>query len=256
MLLKSNIDQEEDSILGLSTVMVAKKVKELIKKDDQTIADIKGARLEMLKSHYKNYVDDAKEYEFNEAYLLRLSRNYIKDMYLLKIRGVFHHLNAKVDFINVNFLYIKRIIIKNRIEDTQLRVESYQCAFNLTKPTFYMTGIDHKIPYTPIRTDNGVVYLNKHNVKSLMLREEVHKLCDGTLMKARKNLQRMLDENILGHGNKNMKVRGWTMKDIKRSKAIMEKIKKTFKHRANKKARRVCWTKPKTIDLRSFVRPE
>nr|GEV18916.1 hypothetical protein [Tanacetum cinerariifolium] len=173
---------------------------------------------------------DAKEYEFNEAGLPRLSLNYIKDMYLLKIRGVFHHLNAEVDFINVNFLYIRRIVIKNRIEDIQLGVKSYQCTLNLTKLTFYMTRIYPKIPYTTIGIDKEVVYLNKHNIKSFMLREKVHKFCDGTLMKARKKLQRMLDENILGRGNKNMKGRGWTVKDIKRSEAMLEKIEKTFKH--------------------------
>ncbi|GKE51414.1 hypothetical protein Tco_1486570 [Tanacetum coccineum] len=72
----SNIDQDEDCILGLSTVTVAKKIKELIKKDEiflsadlfyagiqpainvpVTIADMEGAGLEMLKRQYKNYVE-------------------------------------------------------------------------------------------------------------------------------------------------------------------------------------------------------
>ncbi|GKE46635.1 hypothetical protein Tco_1477893, partial [Tanacetum coccineum] len=56
MLLKSNIDQDEDCILGLSTVTVAKKIKELIKKDELTIADLEGAGLEMLKRQYMNYI--------------------------------------------------------------------------------------------------------------------------------------------------------------------------------------------------------
>nr|GEX04815.1 hypothetical protein [Tanacetum cinerariifolium] len=57
MLLKSNIDQDEDCILGHSVVTVAKKIKELIKKDKLTIADLKGFRLEVLKRQYKNYVE-------------------------------------------------------------------------------------------------------------------------------------------------------------------------------------------------------
>ncbi|GJV40201.1 hypothetical protein Tco_1418641 [Tanacetum coccineum] len=56
ILLKSNIDQDEDCILGLSTVTVAKKIKELIKKVELTIADLEGAGLEMLKRQYMNYV--------------------------------------------------------------------------------------------------------------------------------------------------------------------------------------------------------
>nr|GEZ28199.1 hypothetical protein [Tanacetum cinerariifolium] len=57
MLLKSNIDQVEDHILGLSTVAVAKKIKELIKKDELTVADLEGVGLEMLRRQYKNDVE-------------------------------------------------------------------------------------------------------------------------------------------------------------------------------------------------------
>ncbi|GKA64828.1 hypothetical protein Tco_0764535 [Tanacetum coccineum] len=57
MLLMSNIDQNEDHILGPSTIAVAKKLKELIKKDKLTIADLEGAGLEKLKKQYKNDVE-------------------------------------------------------------------------------------------------------------------------------------------------------------------------------------------------------
>ncbi|GJU06918.1 hypothetical protein Tco_1123348 [Tanacetum coccineum] len=57
MLRESNIEQDENNIIRLSTVMVAKKVKELIKKDKLTITDLKGVGLEMLKSRYKNYIE-------------------------------------------------------------------------------------------------------------------------------------------------------------------------------------------------------
>ncbi|GJW63077.1 hypothetical protein Tco_0114961 [Tanacetum coccineum] len=64
ILSNSNVDQDEDSILRLSTVMVAKKLKELIKKDELTIADLEGVGLEMLKSCYKNDVE--LEYHVNQ----------------------------------------------------------------------------------------------------------------------------------------------------------------------------------------------
>ncbi|GKB84741.1 hypothetical protein Tco_0957013 [Tanacetum coccineum] len=66
MLFNSNIDQDK-------TVMVAKKIKELIKKDKLTIADLEGARLEILKNCYKNdveleyYVDQIKSAMLEEA---------------------------------------------------------------------------------------------------------------------------------------------------------------------------------------------
>ncbi|GJW64036.1 hypothetical protein Tco_0115920 [Tanacetum coccineum] len=57
MLLKSNIYQDEDCILGLLTFALAKKIIELIKKDELTIADLEGVGLVMLKRQYKNYVE-------------------------------------------------------------------------------------------------------------------------------------------------------------------------------------------------------
>ncbi|GJS41089.1 hypothetical protein Tco_0566132 [Tanacetum coccineum] len=198
-------------------VTVAKKIKELIKKDELTIADLEGAGLEMLKRQYKNYIEleyhvdqlkaavleeaqwsdgdndlsnkkvhlyqvnalngihhwddmqkdffkaemgnrsihkvysdkriitivsvdvkkkrgysfltsikvnrtDNKEYEFSYANLSRLSLNDIEDMYLVKVQGKLHHLKLEfeIDFINSLILYIKRVVIKNRIKDTHL----------------------------------------------------------------------------------------------------------------------------------------
>nr|GEV45939.1 hypothetical protein [Tanacetum cinerariifolium] len=66
-------------------------------------------------------------------------------------------------------------------------------------------GINHKIPYTTIGTERGVFYLNKYDVKFLMLRKEVHKFCNGTLVQVQENLLKMLNENRLGHDNMNLK---------------------------------------------------
>ncbi|GKD47311.1 hypothetical protein Tco_1271956, partial [Tanacetum coccineum] len=49
LLLKSNIYQNEDHILGPSTVAIAKKLKEIIQKDELIIGDLGGAGLETLK---------------------------------------------------------------------------------------------------------------------------------------------------------------------------------------------------------------
>ncbi|GJU48080.1 hypothetical protein Tco_1217635 [Tanacetum coccineum] len=57
LLLKSNIDRNEDHILGPSTIAIAKKIKEIIQKDELTISDLEDAGLEKLKLHYKNDVE-------------------------------------------------------------------------------------------------------------------------------------------------------------------------------------------------------
>ncbi|GKE71600.1 hypothetical protein Tco_1529672, partial [Tanacetum coccineum] len=205
MLLKSNIDQDEDCIIGLSAVTMAKKIKGLIKKDELTIADLEVLE-EAQWSDGDNDRIDNKEYEFSYVDLPRLNLNDVDDMYLLKVQGKLHHikLEFKIDFINALLLYIRRVVIKNRIGDLQLGVESYQHTLDLTKHKFYFLGIDHKIPYTTSGTENGVVYLNKHDMKSLMKLDEVHKFCDGNLLKVQENLLKMVNNNKLGRGSEKL----------------------------------------------------
>ncbi|GKD96246.1 hypothetical protein Tco_1380143 [Tanacetum coccineum] len=169
---------------------------------------------------------DKNEYEFSYADLPRLSLNDIKDMYLLK----------------------------NRVEDLQLGVESYQRTLNLTKPKLYFDGIDEKIPYTISGTKKGVVYLNQHNFRSLMKLNEVHKFCDGTLMKICDNLIEMVNKNELGRGNKRLKGRYWNDKDIKRTNEMLDKIDQTMKRMEQlRRFEEYVEGRPKTIDPRFYV---
>ncbi|GJS63703.1 hypothetical protein Tco_0678267 [Tanacetum coccineum] len=64
---------------------------------------------------------DDKEYELSYANLPRLSVNDVEDI---------------------------RTVIKKKVEDIQLGVESYQRTLNLTKPTMFFEGIDQRIPFT------------------------------------------------------------------------------------------------------------
>nr|GEV81729.1 hypothetical protein [Tanacetum cinerariifolium] len=99
----------------------------------------------------------------------------------------------------------ERTMIKNRVEDIQQGVESYQRTLNLTKLIMFFEGIDQRIPFTMTATYKGVVYLNQYNIKSLMKLSEVNKFSDGTLVKIQENLIEMLLKNKLGSGNKRMK---------------------------------------------------
>ncbi|GJU80681.1 hypothetical protein Tco_1283046 [Tanacetum coccineum] len=161
-----------------------------------------------------------------EINLRRLNLNDIEDMYLLKFQDKLHHLELefKKDFNNALLLLIRRTVIKNRVEDLQLGVESYQRTLNLTKPKLYFEGIDDRIQYTMSGAEKGIVYLNQHNRRSLIKLNEVHKLCDGTLMKIPENLIEMVTKNKLGLGNEKLKGRDWNEKDIKRSKEMLDKI--------------------------------
>ncbi|GJV48190.1 hypothetical protein Tco_1438402 [Tanacetum coccineum] len=276
LLLKSDIDQNDNHIRGPSTVTIANKLKALIQKDELTIPDLEGARLEKLKQQYKNNVEleyrmdqlkaamlsepkwnsdeddvskprlfkrnmskntkphpsfynndfyylvslstkekyttsltkhyaaryyiqgiedmisdrwckethcyyfealnvkrsDDNEYEFSYADLPRLILNNVEDMYLLQVQDKLHHLLLEFVeyFNNALLLFIRRVVIQNRVEDIQLGVESYQQTLNLTKPMI-----------------------------------EVKKSCDGTLMKIRGNLIDTVNTYKLAKGNRRLK---------------------------------------------------
>ncbi|GJR93843.1 retrovirus-related pol polyprotein from transposon TNT 1-94 [Tanacetum coccineum] len=97
---------------------------------------------------------DKKEYTFNYADLHRLNLNDIEDI----------------------------TVIKNRVEDLQFGVESYQRTLNLTKPKLYFEGIDDKIPYTMSRVEKG----NEKDIKRS--KEMLNKI--DQVMKHREQLRR------------------------------------------------------------------
>ncbi|GJS12804.1 hypothetical protein Tco_0407276 [Tanacetum coccineum] len=100
---------------------------------------------------------DDKEYEFSYADLPRLSVNDVEDMYLLQVQDKLHHILLKFvkDFNNALLMFIRRTVIKKRVEDIQLEVESYQRTLNLTKPTMFFEGINQRIPFTMTATHKG-----------------------------------------------------------------------------------------------------
>ncbi|GJX15790.1 hypothetical protein Tco_0216622 [Tanacetum coccineum] len=105
-------------------------------------------------------------------------------------------------------------------------------------------------------THKGVVYLNQHNVKSLMRLSEVKKICDGTLVKIRENMIDMVTKNKLGKENKRLKGRDWTNDDVVKSNEMVNKIDKTLKCREQlKRLEEYVRGRPKTVNPRTLVRP-
>nr|GEY75957.1 retrovirus-related Pol polyprotein from transposon TNT 1-94 [Tanacetum cinerariifolium] len=109
---------------------------------------------------------------------------------------------ADLPRLSVNDVEDIRTMIKNRVEDIQLGVESYQKPLNLTKPTMFFEGIDQRIPFKMTATHKEVVYLNQHNIKSYVKLSEVKKFSNGTLVKIQENWIDMLSKNKMGSGNK------------------------------------------------------
>nr|GEX57149.1 retrovirus-related Pol polyprotein from transposon TNT 1-94 [Tanacetum cinerariifolium] len=106
-----------------------------------------------------------------------------EDLYLLKLQGHLNHLppkDKKILTIAVN-LWTRHLVIKQRVEDFQLRIESYQTQLNLTKPRWDATGFEYKHDFTVIDSLRAITFRDKYGVQMIMLFNKIHKFSDGTL---------------------------------------------------------------------------
>ncbi|GJZ88010.1 hypothetical protein Tco_0659792 [Tanacetum coccineum] len=77
---------------------------------------------------------DYNEYKISEANFKNLHPNDFEDLYLLHLQRKLSHLSGadKVYLFNIVNLRIRNIVIRQRVEDLQLGIESYQTKLNLT----------------------------------------------------------------------------------------------------------------------------
>ncbi|GJY72169.1 retrovirus-related pol polyprotein from transposon TNT 1-94 [Tanacetum coccineum] len=114
------------------------------------------------------------------------------DMLLLVVQHKLLHLDGDVivDLAVALRMFTRSLIIKKRVEDVQLDVESYQKKLNITKPQKDFPGISANELYTPSFDPLEVIYEDLSNQKRLMRADELYKFSDGTLKK-------MLERRIL-----------------------------------------------------------
>nr|GEZ55834.1 hypothetical protein [Tanacetum cinerariifolium] len=72
-------------------------------------------------------------------------------------------------------------VIRKRVEDLQLGIESYQKQLNLTKPGWDAKGFEYKHDYTNIESPRVVVFSVCNNERKIMRFNEIYKFSDGTL---------------------------------------------------------------------------
>nr|GFA59064.1 hypothetical protein [Tanacetum cinerariifolium] len=77
--------------------------------------------------------------------------------------------------------WTRQLVIRQRVEDFQLGIESYQTQVNLTKPQWTATGFEYKHNYTVIKSSRAVIFWDKYGVQMMMRFNEIHKFSDGTL---------------------------------------------------------------------------
>ncbi|GJU75657.1 hypothetical protein Tco_1272727 [Tanacetum coccineum] len=116
-------------------------------------------RIEVFPMYGYNYMKkivlrraDLKEYVIAERDFKYLYPSDFEDLYLLNLQGHLNHLSPedkKILTTAVN-LWTRNLVIRQRVEDFQLGIESYQTQLNLTKPRWDAKGFEYKHDFTVI----------------------------------------------------------------------------------------------------------
>nr|GEW75926.1 hypothetical protein [Tanacetum cinerariifolium] len=156
-----------------------------------------------------------------------------EDLYLLNLQGHLNHLppkDKKILTTAVN-LWTRHLVIRQRIEDFQLGIKSYQTQLNLTKPRWDATGFEYKHVYMVIDSPRAVTFRDRYGVQMIMRFNEIQKFSDGTMQQIDEALDYRVKEFKVNRMNPGLNIRFWTKKDVDRSKEFMFAIQKRLKTR-------------------------
>nr|GEZ68632.1 hypothetical protein [Tanacetum cinerariifolium] len=156
-----------------------------------------------------------------------------EDLYLLNLQGHLNHLPPKDKRILSTAVnqWIRQLVIRQRVEDFQLGIESYQTQLNLTKPQWDAKGFEYKHDYTVIDSPRAVIFRDKYGVQMMMRLNEIHKFSDGKLQQIDEALDYRVKEFRINMMNPGLNTRFWTRKDVDRCKAFMSTIQRRLRLR-------------------------
>ncbi|GJW23723.1 hypothetical protein Tco_0034345 [Tanacetum coccineum] len=118
-----------------------------------------------------------------------LNKNGIEDMYLLCINDKVK-VYAQTGLLWSLSVFIRSIVIWERVHDFQIGVEIYQHKVNLTTPTITFLGIEkYKMFSIVSKPVYGIIYKNNKKEKRVMRHQEVHNICDATLKRVLEGLK-------------------------------------------------------------------
>ncbi|GKB86557.1 hypothetical protein Tco_0958829 [Tanacetum coccineum] len=132
-----------------------------------------------------------------------------EDLYLLHLQGKLNHLSGadKVHLFNAVNLWIRNIVIRQRMEDLQL---------------------DN---YTIVHKTRVVIYIDRNNQKKMMRETEVHKFSDGTLTRILEKMDFMVKDYKLFKFNPGMEHKILSEDDERRSQEFIKLIQRRLKTR-------------------------
>nr|GEZ35251.1 hypothetical protein [Tanacetum cinerariifolium] len=126
---------------------------------------------------------DLNKYVIAERDFKYLYPSDFEDLYLLNLQVHLNHLPPKDKKILTTAInqWTRQLVIRQRVEDFQLGIESYQTQLNLTKPQWMATSFEYKHDYTVIESPRAIIFRDKYRVQMMMRFNEIHKFSDGTL---------------------------------------------------------------------------
>nr|GEU74574.1 hypothetical protein [Tanacetum cinerariifolium] len=156
-----------------------------------------------------------------------------EDLYLLNLQGHLNHLPPKDKKILTTAVnqWTRQLVIRQRVEDFQLGIKSYQTQLNLTKPQWDATGFEYKHDYTVIDSPRAVIFRDKYGVQMMMCFNEIHKFSDGTLQQIDEALDYRVKEFRINRMTPGLNTRFWTRKDVDWCKAFMFAIQRHLRTR-------------------------
>ncbi|GJR78471.1 hypothetical protein Tco_0149256 [Tanacetum coccineum] len=132
------------------------------------------------------WIDDVSDFQEHTIAKKDFKKPYpsdFEDLNLLLLQGHLDHLLGldKRMLSTAVKLWTRNLVIRQRVEDLQLSIESYQIQLNLTKPGWDATRYEFKHDYTIIESPRAVVFPVDNNNRKIMRFNEIYKFNDGTL---------------------------------------------------------------------------
>ncbi|GKC93017.1 hypothetical protein Tco_1158459 [Tanacetum coccineum] len=176
---------------------------------------------------------DFQEHTIAEKDFKNLYPSDFEDLNLLLLQGHLDHLpgSDKRMLSTAVKLWTRNLVIRQRVEDFQLGIESYQTQLNLTKPGWDAKGYEFKHDYTIIESPRAVVFPVNNNERKIMRFNEIYKFSDGTLTRILEALAYRVKEFKIKRLNPGMNTRFWTQKDVTRSNEFIAAIERRLKTR-------------------------
>nr|GEU93784.1 hypothetical protein [Tanacetum cinerariifolium] len=200
-------DEHQYHIDQMKNFLKKSSCKDLLHKETERAWKTKGSDLFEFKYHssYQDILKLGHEHKFITEIIARrvndcivsitepnfknLNKNDIKDMYLLIMNGKVPNY-AKIRLLWSLSVFIRSLVIWERVHDFQLGIKSYQHKVNLTAPIISFARFEEfemlSIIYEPV---HGIIYKNSKKEKRVMRHSYIHKFCDATLNRVLEGLK-------------------------------------------------------------------